>query len=89
MASVHSNVPEYEPIKIELPKKANKMDRSYNPKNVDYNNQLDVSCDLNGMISSTPPNGFFMDTLKNRMDYYFREPTQGTYGSPNPSLSVR
>jgi len=86
MASVHSTVPEYEPIKIELPKKINKTDRSYNPKNVDYNNRLDVSSDLNGMISSTPPNGYFIETLKNRMDAYFREPTQGTYGSPNPSL---
>jgi len=75
MAAVYSTVAEHEPIKIELPKKVNKTDRSYNPKNVDYNNRLDVSSDLNGMISSTPPNGYFMDALKNRMDAYFREPT--------------
>jgi hypothetical protein len=73
MASVHFYRTEREPIKIELPKKANKMDISCNPKNVDYNNRLDVSCDLNGMISSTPPSGYFMETLKNRMDCYFRE----------------
>ena len=75
MASAYSNLPEREPIKIELPKKINKMERSYNPKNVDYNNRLDVSSDLNGTVSSTPPNGYFIETLKNRIDVYFREPT--------------
>jgi len=74
MASAHSNVPEYEPIKIELPKRTNKTDRSYNPKNMDYNNRLEVSCEFNGMISSTPPSGYFMETLKNRMDCYFSGP---------------
>ena len=61
MDSAHSNVPEYEPIKVELPKK------------VSNNNRLEVANDLNGLISSTPPSGFFIETLKNRMDVYFSE----------------
>ena len=88
MASVHSNVPEREPIKIELPKKVRKTDGSYNPKNVDYNNRLDVSSDLNGMVSSTPPNGYFIETLKNRMDAYFSG-NSGNLRFPEPLPSVR
>ena len=85
MASAYSNLPEREPIKIELPKKINKTDRSCNTKNVDYNNRLDVSSDLNGMISSTPPNGYFIETLKNRIDVYF----SGNLRFPEPLPSVR
>ena len=61
MASVHSNIPAYERTKIEMPKKTV------------YNNSLEVGSDLNGTISSTPPSGFFIETLKNRMDVYFKE----------------
>ena len=94
MASVHSNIPAYERTKIDFPKQVNKTDRSYNPKMLDYNSRIEVVSDLNGIISSTPPNGYFMDTLKNRMDIYF----SGNSGSlrssesakwipdPNPSL---
>ena len=85
MATVQFNTVDYEPMKIELPKKMNKMNRSYNTKNMDYNNQLEVSSDLNGIISSTPPSGFFMETLKNRMDVYF----SGNLRFPEPLPQVR
>lgn len=61
MASVHPNAPEYERTKIEM------------PKNTDSNTSLELGSDLNGTISSTPPSGFFIETLKNRMDVYFKE----------------
>ena len=88
MTTVRLQTVESEPIKIELPKKVNKTDRSYNTKNMDYNNRLDVSSDLNGMISSTPPNGYFMDALKNRMDSYFSG-NSGNLRFPEPLPSVR
>lgn len=61
MDSVRFDRVEREPIKIELPKKKNN------------NSRLEVANDLNGLISSTPPSGFFMDALKNRMDVYFSD----------------
>jgi len=93
MTKLRANTTEREPIKIELPKKINNVNNFYNPKYVDYNNQLEVASDLNGTISSTPPSGYFIETLKNRIDVYFREPTQGTYSGnlrfPEPLPPVR
>jgi hypothetical protein len=64
---------EVPPTKIDLPKKTYKTTRNENKSNKEVSKPISISTstyDLSGIISSTPPSGYFLENLMGRMESY-------------------